>query len=482
MIKSVPRTKIPVENYSNKIFKTLQSLETGSRKRLLKYLQSPYFVQSKPLLILCKTFCNAIEKGASGFDRQNIWKIVFPKTKYDDVNFRKYCSDLLKYTQDFMAHEALATDPIRQTMATLDFIAEHKIEPIYKRVLRDSKHLLEAQPYKSSNHFRSNYLMERQYYSMMDFDVKVDVRANLEEISNNLDLFYWIEKLKIFSAALSQKKTGNQHYNIEFVDEINAFLSKFDVERVPELAIYYHSFLTIYEEENVAHYFNLKRLLQQYGANMPQKEAIELTDAALHYCTGKMNKGQRIFLNEYFDLFESTLEKGLFFQKGVLATWRFNNMVGVALRLGKLDWAENFIQKYHVCLSIDTRENTYSFNLARVYRYQGKYDKVLELLINVEYEDIGYNLISKAMLLITYYELQELETLMSFTGSFRTFLSRHKNIPKPRRQGYLNLIKYTRRLIRLNLHDKAAIAKLRDEITREKASTINHEWLLEKLS
>ena len=28
---------------------------------------------------------------------------------------------------------------------------------------------------------------------------------------------------------------------------------------------------------------------------------------------------------------------------------------------------------------------------------------------------------------------------------------------------------------------KAAVAKLREEIIREKASTVNHEWLLEKL-
>ena len=34
---------------------------------------------------------------------------------------------------------------------------------------------------------------------------------------------------------------------------------------------------------------------------MPQKEAVELYDSALHYCTGKLNKGVRLFLQEYFD-------------------------------------------------------------------------------------------------------------------------------------------------------------------------------------
>ncbi len=482
MSKRLQKDSAPVENYSNKIFQTLVYLNEVERKRLLKYFRSPYFVQSKPLMALCEALLFEIEKGSTGFDRQVVWQKLFPKDGYDDVNFRKYCSDLLKHTKAFMAHEVLSENSIHQAIDTLEFVVEHKIEPLYKGAIRDARDLMDAKPYRSLNHFRSAYRLERQYFSMMEFDVKVDTRTNLEEISNNLDLFYWIEKLKISSSALSQRKTGNQDYNISFIEEVRIYLSTYPIEKVPELAIYFHSFMTLYEEEDVAHYYNLKRLLKQYGAMMPQKEVIELTDSALHYCTGKMNTGHRVFLQEYFDLFETTLEKGIFFQKGILATWRLNNIVGVSLRLGKFNWAENFIQTYHVYLSLDTRENTYSFNLARVYRYQGEFNKVLELLINVEYEDIGYNLISKAMLLITYYELQEIGTLLSFTSSFRTFLTRHKNIPPPRRLGYLNLIKYTRRLIRLNPLDKAAVAKLREEITREKASTINHEWLLEKLS
>ena len=214
---------------------------------------------------------------------------------------------------------------------------------------------------------------------------------------------------------------------------------------------------------------------------MPQKEAVELYDSALHYCTGKLNKGIRLFLQEYFDLFENAIEKDIFLEKGELAPWRFNNIIGVALRLGKLDWAENFINKYKSYLPPDNQENTYTFNLARVYFYQNKFEKVLALQRNLEYEDIGYNLISKSMLVLTYYELDEQDALDSFTESFRVFLNRHKNLPQQRRRSYLNLLKYVRRLTRLTPGDKEGVGRLRDEITREKATTVNHEWLLEKL-
>ena len=470
------------EEHTNKVFQVLRLLDPVERKRLVKYLNSPYFNQSKTLARLGDILLDHLEKGKEGFDRKSVWQKLFAGESYDDVNFRKYCSDLLKQVEGFMAQEAIALDEARQSIDALDFVVRRKIEPLFNSSLRQARSELDKTRYRSLDYYKKAYAIERHYYSMMDFDVKVNVRANIEEISTNLDVFYWIEKLKLYSSVLSQKRTGNFNYELNFVEEILVYLQKFSIEEVPELAIYYYSFLTLHDEENEAHYYNLRRLLDKYGGVMPQQEAIELFDSALHYCTGKLNKGNRAFLEEYFEMFENAIVEGIFIIEGELASWRLNNVIGVALRLGKLDWAENFIEAYKDYLPADTRQNTYTFNLARVYRYQGKFDKVLSLISNIEYEDIGYNLISKTMLIITYYELDSFDALDSFTESFRVFLNRHKNIPQQRRRLYLNLLKYVRRITRIVPGDKAAIEKLREEITAEKASTVNYEWLLEKLA
>ncbi|TNE49440.1 MAG: hypothetical protein EP344_18185 [Bacteroidetes bacterium] len=468
--------------YSNKLFQTLRCLDTVVHKRLIRYLQSPYFNHSKTLPRLCSLLINRIDKGADGFDRQQVWKKMFGNVPYDDVNFRKYCSDLLKQVERFLALETTLNDPVRHNMDLLQYVVRNKVEPLYNTALRQVRTALDQMPYRSLDYFRFGYEVERQYYTLMDFDVKLNARANIEEISTNLDLFYWIEKIKLYSSVLSQKRTGNFTYDLNFNDELLEFLKGFPIEEVPELAIYYYSFLTLLDEENSAHYYNLKRMLDQFGAVMPQKDAIELYDSALHYCTGKVNKGDRVFLQEYFDLFEDGIRKSVFVVNDELATWRFNNAVGAALQLGKLDWAEQFIEQYKNNLPIETRQNTYTFNLARVYRYQNKFDKVLSLLRDVEYEDIGYNLIAKAILTITYYELEEYDALDPFMESFRVFLNRQKNIPLQRRKGYLNLIKSVRRLTRLVPGDKAALEKLRSDILREKGNTVNQEWLLEKIA
>lgn len=467
---------------ANKLYQTLCCLQAPDFKRLLKYLKSPYFNQSKTLTRLCEILLVAVENGDQGFDRKQAWDHIFPGENYDDTNFRKYCSDLLKLVEDFMAQESLMNDPVRRNINMLEFVVRKKIEPLYNGVLRQARARMAQYQYHSLEYFENAYKIERLYYSMMDFDVKLNVRANIEEIAYNLDHFYWIEKLKLYSSVLSQKRTGNFQYDLKFIKEMLSYLNSISIEEVPELAIYYYSFLTLYEEEKDEHYFSLRKLLDKYGTRMPKSEAAELYDSALHYCTGKLNKENQVFLREYFDLFEDGLEKGIFIINEELATWRFNNAIAVALRLGKLDWAEQFIEKYKKYLPAETQQNTYTFNLARVYRYQRKFEKVLGLLRNLEYEDIGYNLISKTMLINAYYELDEHDALESFMESFRAFLNRNKNIPQQRRKSYLNLLKYVRRLTRIAPGDKLSVKKLREEIIREKANHVNHEWLLEKIA
>lgn len=468
--------------FTNKVFLTLSHLDATACKRLMKFLRSPYFNKSNTLIQLCEILLSDLNKNKDGFDRHEVWDALFPEIKYDDVNFRKYCSDLLRLVELFMAHEIVAQDETRQQIDFLRYAVRHKIEPLYKSALRQAKGNIEAKKYRSLDYFKNMYVIERLYYDMMNFDVTLNVRANIEEISNNLDVFYWIEKLKLFSSELSQKRTGNFEYNLHFNEEILNYLSRSSMDDLPELATYYYSFLTLSDEENDRHYFSLRALLDRFGGEMPKREAIELYDSALHYCTGKLNKGDQQFLQEYFNLFEDGLSKGVFIINDELATWRFNNSAAVALRLGKLEWAENFIETYKSYLPADTRENTYTFNLARVYRYQRKFDKVLALLRNLEYEDIGYNLLSKTMLINAYYELDEQAALESFIESFRVFLNRHKHIPKQRKESYLNLLKYVRRLTRIPPNNKEALSKLKKEVIREKANHVNHEWLLEKIA
>jgi hypothetical protein len=303
----------------------------------------------------------------------------------------------------------------------------------------------------------------------------------MEDIIKNLDYFYLAEKLRLYCAVLSRQFVVSHEYELLFIDEIINHIKSHNYDEVPAVAIYYQIYLTQIDNEDESHYYRLKALLDKHSLDFPQKEAYMMYSSAMNYCIRKSNSGQQNFVAEFFYLYQALLEKELIFTDGELSPWDFRNIVVAALRLGKYQWTEEFIEKYQHRLKESVRENAVTFNLAQLYFYQKKYDKVIELLREVEYEDPAYNLNSKAILLSTYYEIDEIEPLISLLESFRTYLNRHKDIPEQRKKLYLNLIKYTRKMTRIIPGDKKAVHKLKEDVSQnQNIASLN--WLKEKIA
>lgn len=265
------------------------------------------------------------------------------------------------------------------------------------------------------------------------------------------------------------------------MDEIVAEVKKGELDDVPPVAVYFQIYLTYIDAEDTDHYFKLMKILEKFGDDFPRNEAEFIYQAALNYCVKKLNQGSRQFLEEYFNVFVILLEKKLLLTDGELSPWHFRNIVVIALRLGKSNWTEDFIKNYKKFLPESMRDNAVSFNTAKLYFSQKRFEKVIELLRTVEYEEFTYNLNSKTMLLSTYYEMDEIEPLYSLMDSFRTYLNRHKDFSAAKRKPYLNLIKYTKMLTRITPGDKKALEKLKLEVEETKdISSLN--WLKEKIA
>jgi hypothetical protein len=151
--------EISKEKHSNKVFETLLSLGEKDHKNLLKYLRSPYFVQTNLLDSLCQVFVLEIKKGHKAFNRFDVWEKIMPNVEYDDVNFRKHCSDLLKHVKNFMAHESLSGNSSKTMIETFNFITDHKIDLIAQEVYQDTSALFKKDPYKPLSHFFYSYLI-----------------------------------------------------------------------------------------------------------------------------------------------------------------------------------------------------------------------------------------------------------------------------------------------------------------------------------
>jgi tetratricopeptide (TPR) repeat protein len=116
------------------------------------------------------------------------------------------------------------------------------------------------------------------------------------------------------------------------------------------------------------------------------------------------------------------------------------------------------------------RESAFSFNLARLEYASRHYGHVLELLQHANYRDPLLNLAAKTLLLKTYYDLREHDLLQSHLDAMRNYVQR-KRVIGYHRTNYLNIIRYTEKMLRLNPMDKAAVEALRKAVEGEAVLT-----------
>lgn len=467
---------------SSKIYSILEHFDKYEQNRFRKYLCSPYFNKDENLINLFEILLGDINsKKKRPLEKANIWDNLMPDKGFDDVRFRKYCSDLLKLLEGFLAQKVYDANPLHQATYLIDAVSKKKMEKLYNSTMKTARRLSDQQIHRPASYFYYQYEIEKNFYDLLDFEKKRADRSNMEAIANNLDYFYLAEKLRMYCAVLAQRSFSSQEYQLLFIDEILSHIRDINLDEVPPVAIYYQVFLTITEKENVDHYYRFKELLDLHGLKFPKQEALSLYYHAINYCIQKINTGNSVFAEEVFKVYSDIVNKEIIFVNDELSPWDFKNIVVLALRLGKFEWTETFINNYHHKIPLDERDNALTYNLAQLYFYQKKYDNVIEQLQNVEYTDITYNLNAKAMLIATYYETDEMDALSFLLESFRAYLNRNKGISQQAKRNYSNLIKFTKKLARIIPGDTKGLSKLKEEINSTKG-IVSVRWLKEKIA
>lgn len=468
--------------HNNKLITILKYFNKSDFNHFQKYITSPYFNKSQQLI----HFFQIIEKGIkspkeTALEKERVWKKLFPEQKYNDVRFRKLCSDFLKLVEGFLSQQVYDEDKLQKAANLIESVGSRGIEKLYPSAIRIANNESEKYLFEDSDFYFKQYQIQKNYYEIIQHEFKHSEKQNLGKIDNYLDKFYLSEKLRYFCASLSQKQRGAHEYELSFEAEVIKLIKSKSDNLTPPEAIYFQIYLTLVEGDDVNHYYKLKQLLKKHGLKFQSIEGKTLYDSAINYCVKKTNQGLANFLEELFDVYKDYLEKELIYIHGELDPFHFKNIVTIALRLGKYEWTENFIKTNKERIPSSSRENAYIFNLAKLYYYKKEYSEVISLLQAVEYEDIVYSLSSKSLLIAIYYETDEIEPLYSLLESFRAYINRRRDIPEKWKIGYLNLIKFTKKLVRLIPGETKSIEKIKSDIEKS-GGVANIEWVQEKIA
>ncbi|MCO6484315.1 MAG: hypothetical protein J5I41_00925 [Saprospiraceae bacterium] len=469
---------------NTKVFSILQYFSKYELNSLRKFVQSPYFNVNEDLMRLYDLYLALLEKPDPVLDREEAWRtIVGDGRAYDDVRYRKYNSDLLKLVEAYLAQKVYEENPIREANHLIEAVSRRKMIKLYNTVMSSARRLSDRQLYKSAQYYYYQYQIEKNYYEILIHGQKRLDKTNVEYIVENLDRFYLAEKLRYYCSVLTTKYIHSHEYKLLFLEEIVSHVELYDYTNVPAISIFYQIYLTITRTEDRSYFDTLIQLIHDHIGLFPKDEALEIYTYALNYCIRNINQGKKEWLQEYVDLYEQMLKNEIIeFGDEEYGPWHFKNIVTAASRLDRFAWVERFINKYYQQLPQAYRDNALSFNLAQLNFHKKNYGEVISLLHRVEYEDFTYNLNSKVYLMLSYYELDEIEPLLSLMDSFRIYLQRNTKIPANRKRNYGNLIKFLKKLTRIYPGDKAALERLSKEMDEHEGAIVNAPWLREKIA
>ncbi|MEM9917704.1 MAG: hypothetical protein AAF990_06390 [Bacteroidota bacterium] len=468
---------------NSKVITILSSFNKGDLNQFRKYLLSPFFNENEGLIHLFDLLLPVILGKNKQLQKELLWKQLFGKTPYHDIQFRRLMSDLNKHAQQFLAYRHFEKDSFNVQMRLLDGLQEPKLEKHFNATIRSIGQTLDKKDIRDSSYHEYKFHFEYHQHKYLEKSkIKKNDFSNLEKADHHLNCFYISQKLKHYCDLLGYQRFLSRDSHIELLPSFIEYVGQSDYLKEPAVQAYYTICMMYRFPEEESYFQHLKQYLENNLQHFPREEQKTLYIFAMNYCIYlQIHNGKRKYLGELFQLYHKVLDEELIFEKGYLDPNHYKNIISAGLQTREFDWVENFIQVYTDRLAEKHQDNALNYNLANLYFHKKEYSKVIEQLREVEYTNLSYALGGKLILLRTYYELGEFNALDSLIDSFRIYLRRNKLISKDVQQQYLNALRFTKKLISIPTYDKASLQKISMQIEQSKAVAAKR-WLLDKIA
>jgi hypothetical protein len=343
---------------------------------------------------------------------------------------------------------------------------------------KDGEEMLDQAAYRNADYYLNMYNVQSDLMIYKNsFEVRKE-KSNIEQLMQNLDQFYLAKKLQLSCEIYNLQNVLSVEYSI-FLDEIIKHVENNPGDRTPVVEIYYKILMALNESENEEHFETLQLLLKKYLAIFPLSELHDIYKSVINYCIKKINTGEVRYQTTLFEIYKYTLENNILIQGNKLSQWGFKNIVTISLREKQYEWCLYFINQYKKLLAPEERDNAFSYNMALWHFYNKEYTKTLQMLQQVQFTDVYYQLDSRVVLLKAYYELGEWEPFQYQVSAFRMYLRRNRVASSYQRTIYNNFLKYISQLARAR-GNRSKMRAILQEIEEVK-QIADIRWIKEKI-
>ena len=458
----------------------LNQLSAKEIREIRKWLHSPAHNQRQDVIQLFEYFFEDNHLNKEDYlEKPMIFSWIFPKETYDDAKMRQVIFFLLKSIEEFLVFQDVNSDDVNIKITLAKVFRRKKLDKLFLKNIKQSEKLQEDTSLRNEKYFINEYSLQQEKYKFLG--KKSRLPENLQQVSDNLDVFFLAVKLRQGCLMLSHQAVYKKEYEMGILESLLPIIQTEKYLEIPVIAFYYFIYKTITDKNDESHFMNLKEKIKNDGHIFPLAEIRDIYLMAINYCIRKMNVGNEKFVREAFELYKQGIEKKILFENNIMTRATFHNVVSNGLKLKEYTWVENFIHEYQKYLKEEHRQGFVFYSLARLHYEEKDYDKAMRLLVQeVHYDDIIINLSAKTLLMKMYYEQDEFDVLESLLESMRTYIQRKKEMGAQQRNNFKNIVKLTKKLLKVTPYSKTKKEKLKTEIT-EATPLTEKAWLLQQL-
>ncbi len=444
-----------------------------------RFVRSPLHNRHEGVIQLFTCLRKEIEEKKGPIKQEKIMKKLFGNKEASVQDLHYLNSYLLKVLEQYMAWAEWQKEESDWGIYLLRAYQKRGLEKPFGQHLKKTTNQHQKQSLRNATYFRQKYLLqwEENNFSMIGGRQR---EFNLQNLSDTLEQAFIAEKLKIACSLLSHQAIAKKEYDQGILDGVLQYVEQKGFEKMPAIALNYHSYKALTNAEEDDHFRALKAQLLENHDCFTLGELRDGHTIAINCCIKRINLGKQGFFKEIFDMYKSGLELDVFLTNGQLSPWTYSNIILSGLKLNEFDWVHGFIYNYKDKLPEHQRQAYVNYNLACYYYELGDYRKAMPLFLQIESVDLLHNLSAKTTLAKMYFELKEFDALDHLLNSFKTFIYR-KKILGYHRDNYLSMISLMQKLTALKPYEKEKKEKFRVEINSRKMSPKEKEWFLKQV-
>jgi len=470
---------------NSKLINVLKTLSREELKKFGDFVKSPYFNKNTNVIMLFTHLSKySTDYSSSWLNKENVYNEIFPGKSYNNKVLKNLMTELLKLEEKFLQAENWGKDTSLKNNSLLQELLNRKQ---YSMFLNKAK--------AAEDTLAKLGINEQYYYDRIQIDIlkqafelrripsseKFDQTVGLR-VEDNLFAYFLITYFKLNCNMLTRKLSFDIKTDPGFIENVIDYIRRGDFRNKPIIMIYYYMYMLYLKSDNEKCFHELIKLIKTYGKLLSKQEQNNIYVPLIAFCMRMINNGYINYKIILFEICKDVVSNGIYYlQDGLIDPVIYKIIIKAGVWAKEFEWSFNYMEKNKDNLNPEYRSDTYHYCHSYFNFMKGEYEKSLEHLSAVRYQNVVDKADVNRLLMKIYYEMGLTEELFSLTETYKHFLRNDKLLSAEAKTRINNFTKFLISAYKLKTTGQSNydVQIIKKQLEQKEAH--EKDWLFEKL-